>query len=354
MRSKQQEWEYLPMSRALLPIIWHFIKLAFQNRDILFFSNVNPSIEFSGMLGESKIDILNQIPAAFKPQTLFLSEDLTDYECLDRFEQSMLSFPVVIKPNVGERGFLVRLIHNEEQLKHYIKLYGVDLIVQEYIDLPEELALFYYRLPGEKEIHISSVCKKAFLSVQGDGQSTVLELMQKNNRAKRQIQRFKIEKAALLSEIPQKGEVLVLEKIGNHSKGTAFLNGEEIICQETKEVFQKIALKMPQIHYGRFDLKYRSPDHLKNGKDIRIMEFNGVSAEPAHIYDPAIPIAEKYRIYKSHYSMISTIHQIQKKRGISTGSLYDFLKFALAYKRRTDLNRIPYRKVHKHEQLVVV
>jgi hypothetical protein len=40
------------------------------------------------------------------------------------------------------------------------------------------------------------------------------------------------------------------------------------------------------LDFGRFDLRVESEDDLTAGRKLKILEFNGVSAESAHVYDP--------------------------------------------------------------------
>ena len=348
MNNKQKEWEFLPIWKALYPVAWTFLKLSFKYKNPLFFTNVNPSIETSGLFGESKIDILNKIPEAYKPRTLFIKAEWTVETCMEKVLGTFPIFPIVAKPNIGERGFLVRILKNEEELISYLKRYKLDLIIQEFVDLPRELAIMYYHLPGEKKGHISSVCIKRFLSVTGDGESSVLELMKYDERARKQIDRFKKEKTSLLDQIPKNGERVILEKVGNHCKGTTFLDGSHLINPMMLEQFNKIGQQMEGVCYGRFDLKYNNLEELNAGKNIRIIEFNGVGAEPAHIYDPEIPIAKKIKDYRDHLHQIAIIHKLQKQRGIRTSTLGELYRIYKNYRQKTTLGEIPNRKTEQY------
>ena len=98
------------------------------------------------------------------------------------------------------------------------------------------------------------------------------------------------------------GEKLVLDKIGNHCRGTAFYNGNHLINSALIHVFDVISATMDGVYFGRFDLKVKSLDDLYKGTNIRIMEFNGTTSEPAHIYDPGLSFwqAQKSILYNTH------------------------------------------------------
>jgi hypothetical protein len=134
-------------------------------------------------------------------------------------------------------------------------------------------------------------------------------------RSRLQLQRFEKEQPALLKLVPEKGQVLELEPIGNHCRGTKFLNGNHLIDDEIHNVFNRIASQMEGIHYGRFDLRCQSVEALRKGEFL-VMEYNGVAAEPAHIYDPEMPVLEKYRSIYRHWEIIYRIYKAQRARGV--------------------------------------
>src|SRR5690606_2353262 len=86
-------------------------------------------------------------------------------------------------------------------------------------------------------------------------------------------------------------------------------------------VFNEVAVQMDGIHYGRFDLKCDSIEDLKNGKGFMVMEYNGIGAEPAHIYDPNYPLLNKYKDIYNHWKIIYLIYQKQKKNGVRAMSI---------------------------------
>ena len=118
---------------------------------------------------------------------------------------------------------------------------------------------------------------------------------------------------------------MCLEPIGNHCRGTTFLNGNNLINRELEHVFDQIAGSIEGFYYGRFDVKVSSLDDLYAGKNIKILELNGVSSEPAHIYDPDNTLIKAYRDVLKHMRIIEEIacenHQLGHKRA----SLKDFM-----------------------------
>ncbi|MEL6969178.1 MAG: hypothetical protein AAFO02_03335 [Bacteroidota bacterium] len=148
---------------------------------------------------------------------------------------------------------------------------------------------------------MSSIYIKEMLSICGNGKSTVEEFMQNNPRASLQLERFQADKLALMQRVIPAGKSELLEPIGNHYRGTKFLNGNHFIDDKIHQVFDRVGMQIDDIYYGRFDMKCKSMEALRSGEDFKILEFNGVAGEPAHIYDLAYPIRKAYRNIWEHW-----------------------------------------------------
>ena len=67
---------------------------------------------------------------------------------------------------------------------------------------------------------------------------------------------------------------------------------------------------------GRFDLKVKNVDDLYLGKNIKIMELNGASSEPGHIYDSSNNnIFKAYKDLFSHWRRLSDIAKVNIDNG---------------------------------------
>ena len=299
-------------------------------RSLFFFTTVNPVIETGGVMGESKINILKRIPGFALPKMFFVEKEKMPFsDILLQLKTIKLEYPIIAKPDIGERGFLVEKIKNEKQLSNYFKKIKTDFLIQEFIDKPLELSVLYYRMPDEKIGKITSVCIKKTLSVTGDGISSVEELMENYPRAKIQLDRFKKDFPEVLKKVLQKEEPIELEPIGNHSRGTTFLNGNHYIDYEMEAAFDKIGLQMKDIYYGRFDLKCDGIEKVKKGEGIRVLEFNGIASEPAHIYDPGYSIMQAFKDIFDHWKIIYKISKVQMGKGVKPMRLNEFY---MAYK----------------------
>lgn len=316
-------------------LIWLYF--AARARRWLFFTTVNPVIETGGVFGESKINILQRLPPEVIPTTLFITSETSIATTLQRIREAGLSFPLIAKPNVGERGTLVKKLASPADLADYMARNMVDFIIQEFVTYEEEVSVLHYRLPGASKGGILSLCLKEYLHVTGNGVSTIRSLMENYPRARLQLERLERQNGLdFMERIPASGEVVLLEPIGNHNRGTTFLNGNALIDDRLVQVFDAISFTLEhQVYYGRYDIKCSSLEAVKNGVDFKILELNGVAGEPAHIYDPSYPIWKKYEDIYRCWKVIFSISQEQARRGVKSLSLREGVQRLFQYLRYT-------------------
>jgi hypothetical protein len=312
--TKLTNWEYWPFEIVYFPVVIYYIFLSIKARSFFFFSASNPSIETGGMMGESKYSILKNIPDGFKAFSLFFKKNTSQVEIIDSIKENNLSYPLIAKPDVGERGASVEKINSKEELVHYLSIHKNDLIVQEYIDFPVELGVFYYRFPDRSKGTVSSIVMKDFLKVRGNGSSTLGELIARYPRASFQFNRLNDKLDYTI--IPEKDSIVLLEPIGNHCRGTTFLNANNFIDEELIKVFDQISFSIPGFYFGRYDLRCTSIEDLRKGKNIKILELNGAGAEPGHIYQPGFSIFSAWAELLFHWKILYKISVQNHKEGI--------------------------------------
>jgi hypothetical protein len=312
---KWTNYEYWPWWFFYLPLVPYWLWLALKTRSLAFFTASNQNIEMGGFFGESKIDILNQIAPEYLPKTFFVPARSKYSAITDWLQTSGCGFPLIAKPNVGERGFKVQKLEKQQDLAYYYAYAKHDFILQEFVHYPFELGVLYCRMPNETSGKVTSVTIKDFLSITGDGKSTIETLMQNNVRARFQIESVGKRLGTEMQTILPSGHNMLLEPIGNHCRGTRFVNGQHLINDQLHEVFNKISLAIDGFHFGRFDLKVASLEDLYAGQHIRIMELNGASSEPGHIYDARFGIVKAYRDLAYHWKLLADICIQNKKKG---------------------------------------
>jgi membrane protein DedA with SNARE-associated domain len=199
-----------------------------------------------------------------------------------------LDFPLVLKPDVGQRGSGVRLVRTEDEARRYLRTMPLAAVAQEYAPGPHELGVFWVRAPGEAQGRIFSVTETFFPEVVGDGEHDLHDLILLHPHAVLQHRVFLRRHAEQLDWIPGPGAHVPLVTSGNHAQGTLFRDGARLGSDALCARLDALVPPDSGLCIGRFDL--RAPDlaALQRGEGFRIVELNGATAEATHIYDPAL------------------------------------------------------------------
>jgi hypothetical protein len=308
-------WELWPFYVLYFPIGFVWFWYCLRARSMWFFSSSNPSITFGGFEGESKKEMYEQLPPASYPKTIYISPDISFDDVMLQLRANEFTYPFIVKPDVGMKGILFRKIENEDQLKKYHDKIPVEYIIQELVDLPVELSVFYYRHPTEKKGTISGLIQKELLQVYGDGHSTLWELILKHPRARFRQEEMKHRHAHRLDRILPKGQHFYLSYAGNHNRGATFINLFHLVDEKLLNVFDELSHYTGKFYYGRYDIKCTSLNDLKEGKNYSILEFNGCGAEPNHIYDAGLSLWQAYREILKHWKVLYEISSYNHKNG---------------------------------------
>lgn len=318
-------YEYWPWWLFYLPMTPYWIYQAIRAKSLTFFTAVNPGIEAGGFYGEHKTEIMKHISPEYLAKTIFIPLGMVFNELPKLLINNQLQYPVIAKPNVGERGTSVAKIHSEEELWQYHESANADYLIQEFITYSIELGVLFSRMPNEKMGKVSSVTLKEFLSVMGDGKSTIEALVLQNTRARFQLESLQKRLGGRMREVVPLAEKRLLEPIGNHCRGTKFINANHLINNRLHEVFTQVADGFDGFFYGRFDMKVSSFEDLYEGKNIKVMELNGVSSDPGHIYDPRYYLWQAYRDLMWHWKRAANISIVNQKNGVRPLPFSDIL-----------------------------
>jgi hypothetical protein len=331
---KLRHWEYWPFGILQFPLFFYYPWLALRARSLTFFTGSNPGILMGGMFGESKFDVLELIPIEYKPRTIRIRSGSSKEELIGSLHDHDFSYPLIFKPDIGERGFGVRRISSADEALQYLVETKFDFLVQEFVDLPLEFGVFYRRFPQSSHGHVSSIVMKEMLCVEGDGVSTLQELILRKDRAKLQWATLQKRFQTRLTDVMPKGQKLEIVSIGNHCLGTKFINANHLINARLNESFDRISKQIPGFYFGRFDLRCGSLADLENGR-IKIMELNGCGAEPAHIYDPDFAFWSALGVLFDHWKTIFKIAQQNQSRGFQFLPLKDAIGHYQHFKSKT-------------------
>jgi hypothetical protein len=286
-----------------------------------------------GMFGESKFEVLQKLPQSIVPKTILIKQPASVETILSVLQKHGFPFPLIFKPDLGERGFMVKRINGIEDIHQYTDRLKHDFLVQEFVDLPLEFGVFYQRLPNEASGRVTSIVLKEMLSVIGYGSSTLQHLILGNSRAKLQWEVLTVTFQNELNHVVPLGQKREIVSIGNHCLGTKFINANYLISDELNASFDDIRKKIEGFYFGRFDLRCKDLEHLKRGQ-IVVMELNGSGAEPAHIYDPGFSLWVAIGTLIQHWKTIFEIAMQNKTLGHQFISLKEAIDYYQDFKKK--------------------
>ena len=139
-----------------IPLLPYAFYLALKSRSFGFFSAVNPGIDGSGNGLESKFKTIQLLPLEYRPNSIYIKKN-TPFEIVSsKIASEKIKYPLIIKPDIGFRGLLVKKINTKNELSTYLKKYNsINLIIQEFIEFKNECGIFYHRISDEKKVKIT-------------------------------------------------------------------------------------------------------------------------------------------------------------------------------------------------------
>jgi len=312
-RIRLLNWEYWSFNLVYFPVFFYWIWLSIKARSFFFFSTSNPSIKNAGFTMESKKSIYDLLPNGTYPGTILISAGTNMSNLSQILASNNMNFPLVAKPDIGERGTAVKKLSCVEEASTYLTGIKVDFLLQEWCDYPMEAGIFYCRYPDAAKGFISGIVAKEFMSITGTGKNTVEELLLKEDRYVLQYEQLKKEQPETLKIILPKGEARILVPYGNHCRGTLFTDASYRITPRLEEVFHQTCSQINGFYFGRLDIRFESWELLEQGSHFSIIELNGAGSEPTHIYDPSHSIWFAWKEIIRHLNILFRISKQNKE-----------------------------------------
>lgn len=333
-------WEFWPSWLYYIPIVLWILWLGLKHRRPTAFTASNPALEASGMVGERKHLALAPLQANAPDlvATFSLLDDQTTPARLGQAQAfiAVQGLPIVLKPNVGQRGRGVFVARSQADVDDYLTRFNGDVIAQRYI-AGEEFGVYVARMPGAREATILSIVHKTFPQVLADGQHTLRELILRDERAKLISSLLFARWRNELEQVPPQGEVIQLVEIGAHCRGSLFLDAGHLATPALVKTLTRLLDAVPGYAFGRMDLRVSSVADFQDGVGLKVLELNGVSAESAHIYHPGTSLLEGYLAMFKQWSLAFDIGAAYAKQGVPTTSAMSLLKSFLQDQRRGEV-----------------
>lgn len=328
---KITHWETWPYMVKYVPLSPFWLWYCLRSRSFWFFTPSNPTLTFGGFEGERKKEMYDQLPNELYPSTIIVESTSALSDVLKSMARANLQFPVAVKPDVGMMGFMFRQLKNAAELKCYHEIMPCTYLIQDYVNYPLEVSIFYFRFPGQSHGTITGFLKKEFLQLTGDGSSTVKEMIERYDRVRFRIPEMLSKHEKNLERVLFADEIYCLSYALNLSRGGKLISLEHEKNDALLQVFDRISLYTKTFYYGRYDIKCASIASLKAGKDFMILEYNGSGAEPHHIYGNGNTLLQAWKIVLRHWSVLFRISRYNHKNGHEQWRFkkgYKFLKAA--------------------------
>jgi membrane protein DedA with SNARE-associated domain len=132
---RYRRWEFWPAWMFYLPVLAMYVWLSVRYRGLVLPMVANPSLRNGGLIGESKIDILRALMSA-APENVADGYLLGTGPLPQRIEQfhrfcreQSIQYPLVLKPNIGQRGAGFRVISCRTEAERYLAHVEADVIL---------------------------------------------------------------------------------------------------------------------------------------------------------------------------------------------------------------------------------
>ncbi len=332
-------FEFWPMWAFYPPVMLYAAWLMLRYRGVLLPTVANPSFPGGGFYGESKAEILalamRHTPewvapfiAVRRPEAAEADPQLECASALAALAAAGLGLPVVAKPDLGCRGAGVKLIRTTDDLHAYLHAFplGATLLLQRLVPFEGEAGIFYCRRPAQASGRIVSITLKYFPHVTGDGRRTLRRLILDDPRAGQLSHLYLQRHTARLDQVPAAGESIRLAFAGSHSRGAIFRNGTHLVTPEMEACFDAIAKRLPEFHFGRFDVRFEDFAQVQGGRAFTIVEVNGAGAESTHIWDRQTTLPQAWLALMRQYRWLYEIGHANRARGFKPMSWTHFIR----------------------------
>ncbi len=320
-----RHWEFWPAWTLYVPVLFAVAWCALRHRSLRVVTAANPSMPTGGLVGESKGAILAGLvgagPALARHGVVDASLANADRHArLDAIVDALdLSYPVVVKPDRGQRGDDVVIARTRQVAIAALDEARDDSIVQEFVP-GVEFGIFYARHPHETVGRVLSITAKVLPTVTGDGQRTIEQLILADDRAVALASAYLEQLGAEAGRVPELGETVPIAQLGTHCRGAIFRDANHLATDALTEAIDRISRADEGFFFGRYDVRVPDEQALREGRDLKVLELNGLTSEPAHIYDRRHSIVYAWRALCAQWSLAYRIGAANAARGAKPSS----------------------------------
>ena len=191
-----------------------------------------------------------------------------------------LTYPIVLKPNAGQRGQDVNIVRSERATPRTVAEALRKALEQNHhpqgqtnglfrsISAGLSLGCFYVKLPEQEQGFIFSLTHKQFPTVVGDGHTNLETLILRHPRAVMSARMLLERHQGQLERVLAQGEELALVEIGSHCRGSLFVDGRQYITPQLTQKINTICQAYQGFYFGRFDIRAPTLEGFQSGADF--------------------------------------------------------------------------------------
>ena len=336
--------ERMPKWLIIVPLVLQWIWLSLRFGGATVPSAANPDITAGGLVGEGKLEYFAQMGPLARSVTAPSVGFRVDRHTLDdavlcaAMDSAALHFPIIAKPDLGLCGYGVRRIDDLAGLRAYAAAFpdGETIVLQRYLPEEGEAGIFYARDPRSGRGAVIGLALRHFPQVVGDGKRTVAALMRADARAMRLAGRAAHQCDTDPELVPAPGQRVRLSTIGSTRVGGLYLDGGHLITPALTAAIDAIARDMGDFHFGRFDVRFTTPEALARGTGFTIMEVNGAGSEAIQAWDPSVGLIAGLRTIFAKQRLLFEIGAANRRRGARPIGLLALARLNAAQNRLLD------------------
>ena len=314
--------EKMPKWLICIPLAIQWSWLALRYGSVTLPTAANPRITSGGMVGEGKLEYFDLMGPLARGATarhvgIRGGRGMPEAALAATLARAGLAFPLVAKPDLGLCGYGVCKLDSLAALRDYAECYpdGETIVVQEYLSEENEAGIFYARDPVSDEGRVIGLALRYYPRVTGDGVSTLEQLIRHDGRAARVLDTPAHTCGLDLGAVPPAGQVVRLSTIGSTRVGGLYRDGGALVTPALAAAIDAIARDMPEFHFGRFDVRFRSAAELSAGAGFTIMEVNGAGSEAIQAWDPDTGLVDGFRMIFAKQRLVFAIGAANRRRG---------------------------------------
>jgi membrane protein DedA with SNARE-associated domain/pimeloyl-ACP methyl ester carboxylesterase len=279
-----------------LPVRLGIVLLSLRHRRLTAFASANPAFgRIGGFIGDAKSLLLRPFQRDSRCcPTLALSLEDTQEERVKEAAAfaACHGFPVVFKPEVAEDGAGLRFVHTQEQLERLVRGAQEDFLLQKFIS-GFEFEVVWRRNPGKDDGRIMAVVHKHDVTVRGDGEQTLEELIWLDEVAVSRANLFLRCHARDLNRVIPAGQQVTLNLTGSYGHGARCRHRADLATVELDAAVTQFAKRFPGLHFARFDLRATSMEDLKAGRFV-VTEVGGCCQVSSLLRDESLRFSRSY------------------------------------------------------------